>query len=222
MAEVLALESVSKTFPHPAGPIVAVNSISLRIQPGELVALSGPSGSGKSTLLNIVGLTEAPTSGFVFVKGERVAFEDDEQLTALRRSDFGFVFQYFNLLPYLTALENVAMSLLLNGSGWRTAQDRAYDALEKVGLNARAAHYPAQLSGGEMQRVALCRAFVHRPAIILADEPTGNLDSTNGAVVLDLLRQQARAGVAVLMATHSVVARERADRVINLRDGQLV
>jgi putative ABC transport system ATP-binding protein len=187
-----------------------------------MVALCGPSGSGKSTLLNIAGLTLAPSVGDLYLGSTRVDFDNEAACTAMRRVRIGFVFQNFNLLPYLSAEENVAISLLMNGVPWSKARKEAASVLTQVGLGHRLGHRSHNLSGGEMQRVAVARALVHAPALILADEPTGNLDSAAGEAVLDLLRAAANGGTAVLMATHSERAAQRCDRVLRLNDGALV
>ncbi len=185
------------------------------------MALCGPSGSGKSSLLNIAGLTEAPSEGEVFLAGERAPFSNEEALTAMRKKSIGFVFQYFNLLSSLSALENVATTLLLNEVPWNEARRQALELLGRVGLSARAHHFPEELSGGEMQRVALARAIAHRPKLLLADEPTGNLDSVTGDGVLSLLQEVAKEGTAILMVTHSDRAASHCDRRLNLLDGKL-
>lgn len=218
----LCVQAVAKYYPSPAGEVHALRSISFALHPGEMVALCGPSGSGKSTLLNITGLTLAPSSGKLSLGPSQVDFDNEAALTAMRRTHIGFVFQNFNLLPYLSAEENVAISLLMNGVPWSEAIDRAAEVLTQVGLAHRLGHRSHTLSGGEMQRVAVARAIVHAPALILADEPTGNLDSAAGESVLDLLRAAADRGTAVLMATHSERAAQRCDRVLRLNDGALV
>jgi putative ABC transport system ATP-binding protein len=218
---VLTLKNVSKTFSRGTLSVVALQDVSLELRGGEFVALCGPSGSGKSSLLNIAGLTEAPSEGEVFLAGERAPFSNEEALTAMRKKSIGFVFQYFNLLSSLSALENVATTLLLNEVPWNEARRQALELLGRVGLSARAHHFPEELSGGEMQRVALARAIAHRPKLLLADEPTGNLDSVTGDGVLSLLQEVAKEGTAILMVTHSDRAASHCDRRLNLLDGKL-
>jgi len=207
-----------------ASGVAALQGVSLSIQAGEFVALVGRSGCGKTTLLNLLGGMDTPTRGAIWLAGTPTARLSDSELTRLRRRTVGFVFQFFNLLPTLSVQENVELPLLLQGGlAFSAVQNRARDVLQAVGLAERAADYPHRLSGGQMQRVALARAIVHRPMLIVADEPTGNLDTTSANQVLALLRglcteQQA----AVVMATHSREAAAVADRVVDLRDGRIV
>ena len=198
----------------------ALRDVDLSIACGEFVAIMGPSGSGKSTLLHLVGGLDRPDAGDVRIEGEALAQLDDEALAHLRRRRIGFVLQFFNLFPLLSARENVAFPLLLDGRSDALALADA--ALERVGLGARATHRPNQLSGGEQQRVAVARALVTQPAVLLADEPTGSLDSLAGEDVLRLLRAAADDGHAVLLITHHAPAAAYADRVVRLRDGALV
>ena len=198
----------------------AVRGVSLELAPGEFVAVVGPSGCGKSTLLHLCGGMDRPTAGAVAVDGADLAGLDDEGLTALRRDRVGFVFQFFNLLPTLTLAENIALPLLLAGVPRGAGLARAEKGARRVGLAHRLEHYPAQVSGGELQRAAVARALVHRPALVIADEPTGNLDTDNGGRVLSLLLDLNReTGVAVLLATHDQTLAAAADRVLRLRDG---
>lgn len=186
------------------------------------MALMGPSGCGKSTLLHLCGAMDRPSSGTVAFEGTLLEQLDDDRLTRLRRTRIGFVFQFFNLLPTLTVRENVALPMLLAGTSVRQAETVASRQIQRVGLTSRSTHYPQQLSGGEMQRAAIARAVVHNPALLVADEPTGNLDSTNGARVLELLRElNAEIGITVLLATHSAEIATGAKRVIHMRDGML-
>jgi putative ABC transport system ATP-binding protein len=220
-SSILSLRNVSKTFTRGAMSVTALRDVSLNLEQGEFVALCGPSGSGKSSLLNIAGLTDVPSAGEVFIAGERAPTAHAEALTQLRKKQIGFVFQYFNLLSSLSALENIATTLLLNDVPWRDARLKALDLLERLGLRDRADHLPEELSGGEMQRVALGRAIAHQPKLLLADEPTGNLDSVTGDSVLTLLCDIAKQGTAVLMVTHSERAAARCDRALHLLDGKL-
>lgn len=201
----------------------ALKGISLSIQAGEFVALMGPSGCGKSTLLNILGTIDQPTEGKVLIQGKAVFQQNEAALTDFRRKELGFIFQFFNLLSTLTVSENVSLPLDLDDSlSEATRQHKVKAILERVGMSHRAEFFPSQLSGGEMQRVAIARALVHQPKIILADEPTGNLDSENGTAILQLLREiSAESGQVILMATHSEEAAACAHRVIRMRDGQI-
>jgi putative ABC transport system ATP-binding protein len=216
---VLAARGVSKQYEVESGVVLALSNISLSAHGGEMIALRGPSGCGKSTLLSILGLLIEPTCGELLLNGVEVPFKDESRLTILRRSRIGFIFQYFNLLPSLSAIDNVVLTLLLNGHSRAEARDRAADLLKTVGLVNRMNHLPSRLSGGEMQRVAVCRALAHHPDCILADEPTGNLDSVAGSAVLDLLLESRLRGAAVIVATHSEVAASQCDRIVNLKDG---
>ncbi|MBN8549466.1 MAG: ABC transporter ATP-binding protein [Deltaproteobacteria bacterium] len=217
----VSLLSVSKFYSRAEERVSALREVSCDIKAGEFVGLAGPSGSGKSTLLNVLGLTDAPSSGSLSLQGEPVDFSKEAALRELRRTKIGYVFQYFNLVPSLTATENVAISLLLNGCSYRAAAAQARELLAKVGLEARALHLPQQLSGGEMQRVAFCRAIIHKPRLLLADEPTGNLDSHTGDAILDLIAEAALGGAGVIMASHNEQALKRCSRVMRMRDGAL-
>ena len=217
---VLALDRVTKSY---AGGVVALDDVSLTVDAGELLAIVGPSGSGKSTLLNIMGTLDAPTSGTVRVDGVDAGTLRDRRLSALRGSRIGFVFQNFHLLDGLSAAENVATALLYTGTPRRARRSLALAALGQVGLAHRVDHRPHQLSGGEKQRVAIARALVHSPALVLADEPTGALDSATGAAVLDLLidlNRRLRTTIAVI--THDRDVASRLPRRIALRDGRVV
>ncbi len=213
---------VSRHYQRGIENVAALSDVTLDLWPGEFVGLSGPSGSGKTTLLNIIGLADRPASGDVFFNQERINFANEGQLVRLRRQSLGYVFQHFNLLPTLSALDNVASSLVLGGLCLGKAREISRVELGRVGLADRERHLPCQLSGGEMQRVAIARACVSQPTVILADEPTGNLDSVSGMVVLNLLHEQAIAGATVFMATHSEHARKFCSRLVTLRDGKLV
>src|SRR4051812_39559314 len=217
-----AVEARGLSRVYGTGPeaVHALRNVDLSIAPGEFVAVMGPSGSGKSTLLHLIGGLDRPDTGEVLIEGEPLATMNDEALADLRRRRIGFVLQFFNLFPLLSALENVAFPLLLDGR--RDALALAGDALAHVGLAARAEHRPGALSGGEQQRVAVARALVTRPAVVLADEPTGSLDTLAGEDVLRLLRAAADDGHAVLLITHEAPAAAYADRVVRLRDGAVV
>jgi putative ABC transport system ATP-binding protein len=203
-----------------AGPVDILRGITLDVTQGESIGLIGPSGSGKSSLLMVMGGLEQATGGTVHAMGQDLTAMDEDALALFRRDRMGIVFQSFHLIPTMTALENVATPLEL--AGHADAYDRAADALESVGLGPRTGHYPAQLSGGEQQRVALARATAPRPAILLADEPTGNLDSANGDAIMDLLfNLRDQHGSTLVLVTHSDTLAARCDRVITLRDGRL-
>ena len=218
----LELRDVTRTYRQAHREVRAVDGVSLSVHPGEMVVLLGPSGSGKSTLLHLMGGLDRPTSGEVIFEGRSLASRSDDELTILRRERIGHVFQAFNLLPTLTARENVALPLLLGSTPRKEALERAVAGLEQVGLAARAEHFPEELSGGEQQRTAIARALAVRPMLLLADEPTGNLDSASGAEVLETLRGLTRDGDrAVVMVTHDRGAATVGDRAIRLLDGRL-
>jgi ABC-type lipoprotein export system ATPase subunit len=218
----VSVRSAVKTYGAGEDEVRALDGVSLDVSQGEMVALVGPSGCGKSTLLNLVGCVDLPTSGVVYVDGQATGELDDDALTYLRRDRVGTVFQFFNLLPALRVADNVALPLVLQRAPRAEIDARVREALSSVGLAEKARAYPAQLSGGQMQRVAIARAIVHRPAVLLADEPTGNLDSQTGATVLALLRGLADGGQAIVMATHSLDAAAVCDRVVRMQDGRIV
>ena len=218
----IRIENLSKGYSE--HQVVALSELSLVIEKAEFVALMGPSGCGKSTLLNLLAGIDKPTSGKIFIGDKESSSMTDDELTRFRRDKIGFVFQFFNLLSTLTAAENVALPLELSGKFSRKQiTDRCSELLEKVGLGHRQNFYPSQLSGGEMQRVAVARAIVHNPELIIADEPTGNLDTESGANILELFRTLCReGGHTAIMATHSLEAAALADRTIRMKDGKLL
>ena len=219
---ILAAERVSRNYRIGDALVQAVADVSLSLESGDFVALVGPSGCGKSTLLHLCGAMDRPTSGTITLEARVLGKLSDEELTRVRRERVGFVFQFFNLLPTLTLIENVELPLLLAGAARTAAEPAAAALLDRVGLGARRRHYPAQLSGGEMQRAAIARALIHRPALLVADEPTGNLDSENGSRVLELLVELNReVGVTVLLATHAADIARAARRVVRMRDGRI-
>jgi putative ABC transport system ATP-binding protein len=218
----LELHHVSKTYGKDATLVHALIGADLTVQVGELVAVMGPSGSGKSTLLTIAGTLEEPTSGSVLVAGREVSELSRNDRARLRRRSVGYVFQAFNLLAGLTAVENVALPLELDGTRSGVAQRAARAALDQLGLGDRAGHYPDQLSGGESQRVAIARAIVGDRRLLLADEPTGALDSANGEAVMRMLRTACKDGIAGVVVTHDAQLASWADRVVFMRDGRVV
>jgi len=213
---------VCKIYQQGDNQITALAGVSLEIPRGAFAAVMGQSGSGKSTLLHLIGGLDRPSSGELLVDDRLIGQMSDDQVTLFRRSRIGFIFQFFNLLPTLSAAENVALPYVLDGRSKREADERAETLLDKVGLQHRQQHLPEELSGGEIQRVAIARALAFNPPILLADEPTGNLDSKNGLAILDLLRQVNRQdGCTIVMVTHSDEAAAYADRKIYLRDGRV-
>jgi putative ABC transport system ATP-binding protein len=216
----MRLQGVSKTYRQGMRTVNALRGVSLTIEAGEFVSIMGPSGSGKSTLMHMLGALDTPTAGEVWFQGRGLHTLGDAELALLRRTRIGFVFQFFNLLPTLTAVENVALPLLLAGQRRGLALGPARAGLDRVGLRERADHFPDQLSGGEMQRVAIARALVIEPEAVLCDEPTGNLDSANSAEILKLLRSLPEAGRrSVVMVTHDAQAAAYGDRIVHIKDG---
>ena len=218
----IRLEQVTRVYPIGGADVRAIDGITLTIPTGEFVALMGPSGCGKTTLINLIGAIDRPTSGGVWLDEERLDLLSDDRLTRLRRTNIGIVYQFFNLLPTLSASENIGLPLLLYGLPAREIAARVARQLEQVGLTHRAHHWPHELSGGEQQRVAIARAIVAEPRVVLADEPTGNLDSVAGGAVLELLQRLNREGrQTIVLATHSAEAARRAGRIVHLRDGKV-
>ena len=219
---IIQITNLQKVFCTELVETVALNGVSLTVEKGEFVAIMGPSGCGKSTLLNILGLLDTPTSGEYLLNGVEVSKCSESERTDIRKGTLGFVFQAFNLIEDLNVEENIELPLLYMGLPKAERQRRIQDAMERMGIGHRAKHFPAQLSGGQQQRVAIARAVVCHPSLILADEPTGNLDSKNGHEVMELLSEQHRQGATIVMVTHSQRDATYADRVINLFDGQIV
>jgi putative ABC transport system ATP-binding protein len=217
----IKIEEVRKVYQLGGSNVEALRGVSFRVDAGEFVTIQGPSGSGKSTLLNILGCLDRPTSGRYVIEGTEAGDLDDDALACLRNQKIGFVFQTFNLLPRLTALKNVELPLLYGGVPRRERRERALAVIGAVGLLPRGAHRPRELSGGEQQRVAIARAMVNRPAILLADEPTGNLDSQAAEEILDLFDTLNRSGTTVIVVTHNPKVAERARRILCLQDGLL-
>ena len=218
---IIDAQAISRVFPMPAGPVTAVREVSVRIAGGEHIAISGPSGCGKSTLLHILGCVDTPSSGTLRFEEQDVARLSDAKRSLLRLRQIGFVFQRFFLLPMLTAWENVELPLSEAGVAKRERRQRTGELLDYVGLGARADHRPAQLSGGEMQRVAIARALANRPRLLLADEPTGELDRATGEQIASLLDRVNADGTALVLVTHDPALAERARRVLTMRDGSI-
>jgi putative ABC transport system ATP-binding protein len=221
MSSIVSLDRVSRTYAMDRVEVRALQDVSLEVEQGEFVAIVGPSGSGKSTMMNIVGCLDRPSAGTYRLAGTAVASLDDDGLARLRSRTIGFVFQSYNLLPRTSALDNVATPLLYQGIGRRERISRAGAALERLGLGDRLDHEPNELSGGQQQRVAVARAIVTDPALVLADEPTGNLDSMSGRDVLAVLRELHAAGRTIVLITHDVDVASAASRQVHLRDGRI-
>ena len=220
--KIIRADCISKVFVHEGVEIRPFHNVSLEIRRGEMLAIMGPSGSGKSTLLHVLGGIEPPSSGDIWIEGHNVAKLSDRDRTLLRRRRIGFIFQSFNLVPTLTVSENVALPLILDGVASRDAASRALASLQRVGLSDRLSHLPTQLSGGEQQRVAIARALVIKPALVLADEPTGNLDSARGRDITLMLRDVAHENhQTVVVVTHDLRVASHADRLIVLLDGRV-
>lgn len=217
----LEVNNVSKVYGEGTAKVVALSEVSLRVKDGDFIAIMGPSGSGKSTLLNIIGGLDYPSSGEVILDGKRIDNLGENALVDVRRGKVAYVFQQYHLLPSLTALENVFLPLIFCGANGRSSK-KALDILKKVGLEKRAGHKPSELSGGEQQRVAIARALVNEPSLILADEPTGNMDRKTGAEILSLFEQLNKEGHGIIMITHDPEIAKQAKEIIVLQDGRIV
>lgn len=218
----ITLKNISKVFQTEEVETWALQNVSLQVKKGEFVAIMGPSGCGKSTLLNILGLLDNPTEGTYLLDGTDVSRMQEDERTELRKGKLGFVFQSFNLIDELTVLENIELPLLYMNVPKKERRQKVKEVVERVAMSHRAGHFPAQLSGGQQQRVAIARAVISRPHIILADEPTGNLDSKHGKEVMELLKELHREGTTIIMVTHSLHDANYAERIINLFDGEIV
>ncbi|MGE5172820.1 MAG: ABC transporter ATP-binding protein [Betaproteobacteria bacterium] len=217
----IELKNASKKYQQGSREVHALRGVSLSIKKGEFLSVMGPSGSGKSTLLNLIGGLDQPSEGEIFIDGKPLHGISDDELTLIRRRRVGFIFQFFNLLPILTAVENVSLPLLLEGTHFSRIRPKAVSLLEQMGLGARVEHRPEQLSGGEMQRVAIARALITNPAVLLADEPTGNLDSHTSEEIFMLLKSLNEQGQTIVMVTHDSRAAAYGSRIITLKDGAL-
>ncbi len=219
---VIELKDIMKTYHMGDSVVHALYHVNLKIEPGEFTSIMGPSGSGKSTMMNILGCLDRPTSGEYFLDGKEIAGYDDDELAHTRNAKIGFVFQNFNLLAKLTAQENVALPLVYAGVDEEERMERAKKALEAVGLGERLEHKPMEMSGGQRQRVAIARALINNPAIIMADEPTGNLDTKSSYEIMDIFKKMNESGKTVVMVTHEPDIAEQTKRILVMRDGQLV
>lgn len=218
---VIRLDNVTKVYPLPFGDVVALDQVTLEIVAGDFIAIMGPSGSGKSTLLNLIGSLDVPTTGSLYINGRNISEMTDDELTDLRRDEIGFIFQQFNLIPLLNVLENVEYPLILKYKD-KTSSDRPLALLKKLDITEDLIpHKPSELSGGQQQRVAIARALVNDPSIMLCDEPTGNLDSKTGKVIMDLLTEVNKRGKTIIMVTHDSGVAAYAHRIINIVDGKV-
>lgn len=219
---IIQIKSLMKTYKLGGETVHALNNVSIEIDKGEFLAIIGPSGSGKSTLMNMIGCLDRPESGTYLLDGKDIGKMDDNQLAVIRNQKIGFIFQNFNLLTKLTALENVELPLLYAGIPAKERRARALEGLEKVGLKERAGHLPSQLSGGQQQRVAIARALAGNPSILLADEPTGALDSKTSKEILNLMKELNGLGHTIILITHDLAIAQQASRMVSIQDGQLL
>jgi len=223
MESIIKLENIWKVYRLGKVDLTALKGISLEIHRGDFVSIMGPSGSGKSTLLNMIGCLDFPTKGKVFLKGKDISWLSEDQLSQLRGKTIGFVFQEFNLLPNLDSLENVMLPMVFQGVPEKERKRRAREILVLVGLEERALHQPAELSGGERQRVAIARAFANDPEVVIADEPTGNLDSSTGRRIMEVLKEfHQREGKTVVVVTHDPNIASYSEKIVNIKDGQII
>ncbi len=218
---VIDIDSLTKIYQTGKTDFKALNTVTLKIRKGDFVAIMGPSGSGKSTLMNIIGCLDRPTSGTVIIDGENISIVSDNELAEIRGRKIGFIFQKFNLIPTMTALKNIALPMVFLGGTKADRDQRAAELLGKVGLTNWATHRPSELSGGQQQRIAIARALSNNPSIILADEPTGNLDTKTGEQIMELLVALNKEGKTILLVTHAIALKRFANRVINMLDGEI-
>lgn len=218
---VIEINSLTKIYKTGKTEFKALNSVSLKIRKGDFVAIMGPSGSGKSTLMNIIGCLDRPTSGTIIIDGENISTVTDNQLAEIRGRKIGFIFQKFNLMPTMNALKNVSLPMVFLGGSKADREQRASELLTKVGLANWATHRPNELSGGQQQRVAIARSLINNPAIILADEPTGNLDTKTGGQIMEMLIALNKEGKTILLVTHALSLKRFANRVVNMLDGEI-
>lgn len=217
------LENIEKVYKLGEIPVQALSDVSLQLSKGEFVAIMGPSGSGKTTLLNLIGVLDKPTKGEIYINGKNITKLKDRELTGLRRNTVGYIFQFYNLIPVLSAFENVELPMLISGTPKKEREERAHLLLEKVGLHGREKHRPDELSGGEQQRVAIVRALANKPSVVLADEPTGDLDSKTGKDVMQALRDLSRnEGATVIVVTHDSMVANLASRIFEMKDGRII
>ncbi len=218
---VIEIKSLTKIYKTGKTDFKALSNVDLKIRKGDFVAIMGPSGSGKSTLMNIIGCLDRPTTGTIIIDGENISTVNDNQLAIIRGRKIGFIFQKFNLMPSMNALKNVALPMVFLGGSKADRDHRASELLAKVGLTNWATHRPSELSGGQQQRIAIARALVNDPAIILADEPTGNLDTKTGEQIMELLVALNREGKTILLVTHAIALKRFANRIVNMLDGEV-